>query len=140
MLKKSKSALHAFLFYLRTPLASIRSVATFVDKNEIEDRQFPLEACEWLRKWIPKVDIWFQKAVELTEFCGRSEDEEYDWKALIQQLLFSLEGVEVAALEFNDILSSDKDVSGDLVHMIRNSIEHINDDYKTMQELLPKLD
>jgi len=137
MSNKSKTALHALLFNLRTPLASIRGLATFVDKDKTANAQFPLEGHEWLTKWVPKVEVWWNKAIELTELSGRSDVEDYDWKALIEKLMSSLEGVEDAADEARKIPHSATYVSGDILHMIISSMEHLRDEYKAMQALLP---
>ena len=139
MMKNSKSELHDFLFHLRTPLSSIRGAATLVDEAERLGSPFPLEAREWLGKWMPKVDVWLKEVVELTYLCGESEPEDHDWKKLIQHLISTLDGVEAAAKEANNIPLSEKAEPGDFVRMMVNSIDYINDHYKAMQELLPTL-
>ena len=140
MSKKSKTALHAFLFNLRTPLASIRGLAALVEKDKRANTQFPLEGHEWLAKWVPKVEVWWNNVLELTELSSRSGVEDYDGKALIKQLMSTLEGVEVAADEAKEIPHSETYVSGDILHMIISSIEHLRDEYKAMQALLPTLE
>jgi len=140
MLKNSRSALHAFLFDLRTPLASIRGAALLIDRAEMPDSLVPAEAREWLSKWLPKVDIWLKNAIELTELYAQSRAEDRDWKKLIQQLMSILEGVETAARDVKDIPLSGKESPGDVLHMIVSSIEYINNSYRAMQELLPTLD
>ena len=138
MPKDSKSALYAFLFHLRTPLAGIRTIAAVIDK--LAGTDIPIEAREWFRKWLPKVDLWLNSAIQLTELLGKSESQDQGWKALIQQLLTTLDGVEVAADEAKKIPYSEVIAFGDLLHSIISSIEHISDDYKVMKELLPTLD
>jgi hypothetical protein len=140
MSKESKAALHGFLFNLRTPLASIRGFAAFVEKDKTTNAQFPLEGHEWLRRWAPEVEVWWNKTLELTELCGRSNVEDYDWKALIEQLMSALHGIEVAADEATKIPHSETYVSGDMLHMIISSMEHLRDAYKATQALLPKLE
>src|SRR5688500_12015800 len=109
----SKSALHEFLFHLRTPLAGIQGVARLAAKAEITGISVPLQAREWLEKWLPKVDSWLQKVIELTELLGRGETEDQDWKSLIQQLIIDLNGVEIAAREAHDIPLPGTDEPGD---------------------------
>ena len=135
----SKSALHEFLFHLRTPLASIQGVARLVAKAEITGISVPLEAREWLEKWLPKVDRWLQKVIELTELLGRGETEDQDWKSLIQQLMIDLDGVEIAAREAHDIPLAGTEEPGDFVRIMVQGIKYVYDHYKNMEELLPTL-
>ena len=139
MSKNSKSALHEFLFHLRTPLASIRGAGALVNKAEIIGISVPPEAREWLNKWLPKVDIWLKAAVELTELSEHVETEDRDWKGLTQQLISTLDGVEVAAKEAHDIPLAETEEPGNLLRMMVQSIAYIDDRYKDMQELLPTL-
>ena len=135
----SKSALHEFLFQLRTPLAGIQGVARLVAKAEITGISVPLQAREWLEKWLPKVDRWLQKVIELTELLGRGETEDQDWKSLIQQLIIDLDGVEIAAREAHDVPLPGTDEPGDFVRIMVQGIKYVYDHYKNMQELLPTL-
>jgi hypothetical protein len=139
MSKDSKSTLHEFLFQLRTPLAGIRGVAALANKAEIIGSPFPPEAHEWLSKWLLKVDIWWKEAVGLTELLGQAENEDQDWKGMIEKLISTLDGVEVASKEAHNIPISETEAPGDLVRMMVHSISHIHDYYKDMQELLPTL-
>ena len=135
----SKRALHAFLFHLRTPLSSISGLAKLIESAEIPSDKLPSEAHAWLTKWLPNVETWLKSTYDLTEFYGKSKDEDHDWKALIQQLIITLEGVEIAAKEANEIPHSEKNEPGDLLPMIINSMQHIDDSCKEIQELLPTL-
>ena len=135
----SDSALHEFLFHLRTPLASIRGAAGLINKAEIVGNSVPPEAHEWLHKWLPKVNVWWREAIELTELLGQTEGEDHDWKGSIQQLISTLDGIEVAAREAQDIPLAERKEPGDLVRMMVQSINYIYDHYKDMQELLPTL-
>jgi hypothetical protein len=139
MSKNSKSELDEFLFHLRTPLASLRGVAILVEKVEIPGNPFPPEAREWINKWMPKVDLWLKKVTELTSMSGESKAEDHNWKDLIQDLISSFDGLEIAASEAHNIPLSEKSEPGDVVRMIVSLIDYINERYKAMRELLPTL-
>ena len=135
----SYSALHEFLFHLRTPLAGIRGAAALANKTEILDIPVPPEAQVWLKKWLPKVNIWYKEAIELTEQLGQAEGEDHDWKGSIQQLISTLDGIEIAAREAHGIPLADKQEPGDVVRMMVHQIDYINNQYKHIQEVLPDL-
>jgi len=135
----SYSALHEFLFHLRTPLAGIRGAAALANKTEILDIPVPPEAQVWLKKWLPKVNIWYKEAIELTEQLGQAEGEGHDWKVSIQQLISTLDGIEIAAREAHSIPLADKQEPGDVVRMMVHQIDYINNQYKHIQEVLPDL-
>lgn len=135
----SYSVLHEFLFHLRTPLAGIRGAGELINKIEIAGNSVPLEAHEWLHKWLPTVNVWWKVAVELTELLGHAEGKDHDWKGLVQQLISALHGVEVAAQEAHDIPLAKTEEPGDLVRMMVQSIDRIYDCYLHMQELFPKM-
>jgi hypothetical protein len=143
-MKNSRSELYEFLFHLRTPLASIRGAAQMADHDERLGSPVPAEARAWIGKWGPKIDTWLDEVMALSALCGRSKSEDHDWKKLIQDLISSLDGVEVAAKEASDIPfsvkeESDQDGPHMVCRMIINSIGYIHDHYKAMQELLPAL-
>jgi len=143
-MKNSRSELYEFLFHLRTPLASIRGAAQMAEHDERLGSPVPADVRIWIGKWGPKIDTWLEEVMALSALCGRSKPEDHDWKKLIQNLISSLEGVEVAAKEANDIPFSDKeeserDGSQTVCRMIINSIGYIHDHYRAMQELLPAL-
>jgi len=143
MSNRSKTALHNFLFHLRTPLYSVSGVKAVIEKNVVLKGEFPPEAHAWLSKWASSVDIWLKSAVDFTELYfakDDDDDESRDWKALIQQLLSILEGVEIAAIEAKNIPYSNEHKPGDFLLMLINSINYVNDRRKETQELLPTLD
>jgi hypothetical protein len=141
MSNNSKTALHNFLFHLRTPLSGINGVKAIIEKNVVLKDEFPPEAHAWLSKWGSSVDIWLKSAVDFTElYFAKDDDESHDWKALIQQLLSILEGVEIAAREAENIPHSNEHKPGDLLFMLINSINYVSDRWKETQELLPTLE
>ena len=141
MSNNSKTELHNFLFHLRTPLYGISGVKAIIEKNvALKDELHP-EAHAWLSKWASSVDIWLKSAVDFTElYFAKDDDESHDWKALIQQLLSILEGVDIAAREAKNIPHPNEQKPGDFLLMLINSINYVNDRRKETQELLPTLD
>ena len=109
------------------------------NKTEILDIPVPPEAQVWLKKWLPKVNIWYKEAIELTEQLGQAEGEGHDWKVSIQQLISTLDGIEIAAREAHSIPLADKQEPGDVVRMMVHQIDYINNQYKHIQEVLPDL-
>jgi hypothetical protein len=105
---------------------------------------FPAAARTWIGKWGPRIETWQNEVADLTYLCGISKPEDHDWKKLIQDLLFSLDGVVVAAKEASDFPLSGKegpeqDGTASLCHMIVRSMSYIRDHYRAMQELLSAL-
>jgi hypothetical protein len=141
MSNNSKSALHNFLFHLRTPLASISGVKAMIEKDIVSKGEFPSEAHEWITNWSPKVDVWLKSAVDFTEiYFAKYDGENHDWKALIQQLLSILEGVEIAAREAENIPHSSEYKAGDGISLLIHSMNYVNDRCKDTKELLPTLE
>jgi hypothetical protein len=141
MSNNSKSTLHTFLFHLRTPLSGLSGVKAMIEKDVVPKGRFSPEAHEWVSNWSPDVDVWLKSAVDFTElYFAKDIGKNHDWKALIQQLLSILEGVEVAAREANNIPHSDVDQPGDMLSMLIHSINYVNDRCKEMKDLLPTLE
>ena len=142
MSNRSKIALDNFLFELRTPLHSVSGVRMLIENNADLRGEFPPKAHAWFSKWASSVDIWLKSAVDFTElyFAKDDNDEGHDWKALIQQLLSILEGIEIAAREAKSIPHINEYKHGDFLSMLINSINYVNDRRKEIQELLPTLE
>jgi len=141
MSNNSESALHNFLFHLRTPLAGISGVKAMIEKDVVSKSELPPEAHEWISIWSPKVDGWLKSAVDFTElYFAKDDGENHDWKALIQQLLSILEGVETAARDAENIPHSVENKPGDVLFMLIHSINYVNDRCKETKELLPTLE
>ncbi len=140
MSNNSKSALHNFLFHLRTPLTSISGVKAMIEKDVVSKEKFPPEAYAWVSNWAPNVDIWLKTALDFTEsYFAKNDGEDHNWKALIQQLLSILEGVEIAAREAGNIPHASEDKPGDVLSLLIHSINYVNDRCKETKELLPTL-
>jgi uncharacterized protein YacL (UPF0231 family) len=137
MSNKSKIELLDFLFHLRTPLFSIRQVAKMTFESKKLCNNMPNEVVAWLKKWSPKVEIWLAEVLELSE---EPKTEDRDWKEIIQHLIITLNGVEAAAIEANDIAFSSEHEDRDFIELIISSIGYIDEHYKAMRDLLPVLD
>lgn len=141
MSNDSKTALHNFLFHLRTPLASLSGVKAMVEKGVVSKDELPSEAREWVTNWATNVDRWLKSARDFTEFYfAKDNGEIHDWKVLIQQLLSLLEGVEIAARDAEKIHHSSGNRPGDVLFVLVHSINYVNDRCKEMKELLPTLE
>jgi hypothetical protein len=141
MSNNSETALHNFLFHLRTPLASLSGIKAMLEKGVVSNDKLPSEAHEWITNWATKVDGWLKSAVDFTKlYFAKDDGEIHDWKALTQQLLSTLKDVEIAAREAENIPHSNENKPGDVLSMLVQSINYVNDRYKEMKELLPSLD
>ena len=112
-----------------------------IEKDVESKCRFSPEAHEWVLKWSPNIDVWLKNAVGFTElYFAKDSGKNHDWKALIQQLMSILEGVEIAAREANNIPHSVEDQPRDMVSLLIHSINYVNDRCKEMKELLPTLE